>query len=60
MQTLTVGKTTEDIEMLLIVSKRGTWKGVFPTINFEMKIFFLKFIKKSYFLPQNRQIDNWT
>ena len=41
-----MGKTTEDIEILLIVSLSGTRKGVFPTINFEKKIFILKFIYK--------------
>ena len=58
MQTLTgsMGETTEDIEILLIVSWNGTRKGVFPTKNFEMKIFILKFVKNATFYPI---MENW-
>ena len=54
MQTLTesMGKTTEDIEILLIVSYSRTRKGVFPTTNFEMKTFILKFVKNATFYPK--------
>ena len=46
------GKTAEDIERLLIVSSSGTPKGVFPTTNFEMKNFNLKFVKNATFYPK--------
>ena len=54
MQTLTesMGKTTEDIEILVIVSLSGARKGVFSTINFEMKIFILKLVKNITFYPK--------
>ena len=54
MQTLTesVGKTTEDIEILLIVSESGTRKGVVPITNFEMNIFIVKFVKMLLFTPK--------
>ena len=53
-ETLTesVGKTTEDIEIMFIVSESGTQKGVFPTTNFEMKNFILKFVKNATFYPK--------
>ena len=47
-----VGKTTEDIEILLIVSESGTQKGLFPTTNFEMKMFSFKFVKNATFYPK--------
>ena len=47
-----MGKTTEDIEMLLIVSLSGTRKGVFQITNFEKKKIILKLVTKCYFLPQ--------
>ena len=52
MQILTEskGKTTEDIELSSIVSKSGTRKGVFPTANFEMKLF--KFVKNATSYPK--------
>ena len=58
MQTLTesMGKTTKDTEILLIVSESGTRKGVFQTTNFEKKIFILKFVKNATFYPK---MENW-
>ena len=58
MQILTesMGKTTKDIEILLIVSESGTRKGVFPTTNFEMKTIILKFVKNATFYPK---MKNW-
>ena len=59
MQTLTksLGKTTGDIEILLIVSYSGTQNGVFPTTDFEIIfIFILKFVKSATFVPKNEKL----
>ena len=48
-----MGKTTEDIKISLNASLKGSPKGVFPTIKFEIIFFILKFAKKKhYFLPK--------
>ena len=52
MQSLTgFSGNTIEIEIVCIVSKSGTLKGTFPTTNFEMKIFILKFVKNATFYP---------
>ena len=60
MRTLTesMGQTTEDIEILLIVSSSGTRKGCFQKKKKnETKIFILKFIKMLLF---TQKIKKWT
>ena len=47
-----MGKTTEDIKISLNVSLKGSPKGVFPTKNFEIKIFILKLAKNTTFYPK--------
>ena len=58
MQTLAgcMGKTSEDIKILLNVSLRGSPKGVFPTKNFEIKKFILRFAKNTTFYPQIKNL----
>ena len=54
-----MGKTTEDIKILLNISLKGSPKGVFPTKKKkkkkkknEIKIFILKFAKNTTLYPK--------
>ena len=52
-----MGKTTENIKLSLNVSLKGSPKGVFPTKKIKIKIFILKFAKRTLRFTPKLKID---